>query len=57
MAVVGAAVGGGISLVGKASTAVRQKLDPSYRPSLPAPAAAKAAVGLGGFMAVSSNAR
>lgn len=57
MAVVGAALGGGMSLLGKGTTAIRQKIDPSYRPTLPPPSASTAAVGLGGFMAISSNFR
>ena len=57
MALIGAVVGGTMSLLGQLSTAVHQKVDRSYSPSLPAPDPAKAAVGLGGFMAISSNTR
>lgn len=46
-----------MGLAGKASTALRQKSDPTYSPRLPAPDARQAAVGLGGFMGISSNFR
>lgn len=57
MAVVGGVIGGTMSLLGRGSTALRQKMDPSYRPSLQPPRASTAAAGLGGFMAISSNFR
>ncbi len=57
LAAVGAVAGASMSLLGGASTALRQRADPSYQPSVPPPRLAAAAGGLGAFMGISSNVR
>jgi hypothetical protein len=57
LAAVGAVAGAAMSLLGGASTALRQRSDPSYQPSVPPPTLAAGAGGLGAFMGISSNVR
>lgn len=57
LAGVGAVAGGCMSLLGGASTKLRQRADPSYQPSVAPPQLAAGAGGLAAFMGVSSNVR
>lgn len=57
LAGVGAVAGAAMSLLGGASTALRQRSDPSYQPSVAPPRLPAAAAGLGTSMGLSSNVR
>lgn len=57
LSALGAFFGGAQSLLGSAAVSLRQRSDPSFKPSVPVPELSRAVAGTGAFMGLSANIR